>query len=65
METLIIILLVISMLVVLAIMVMGLFALAKGGDFHKQHGNRLMQWRVNAQGVAIFLVLLLAFVRGV
>ncbi len=64
METFLIILLGISLVVVLGVLFTGLFAFVKGGDFHRKHGNRLMQWRVTAQAVAVVLVLLLVLARA-
>ena len=63
MELILIILLAISLFIVLAILVAGLFAFVKGGAFHRKHGNRLMQLRVTAQAIAIILVLLLVIGR--
>jgi hypothetical protein len=64
METLLIILLALSLLAVLGVLFTGLFAFVRGGDFHKKHGNKLMQWRVKAQALAIGIVLLLVLVRA-
>lgn len=44
-----------AMLAVLGILVLGLFSMAKGGEFNKKYGNRLMQARVTLQGVALAL----------
>lgn len=63
METILIILLALALIAVLGVLVAGLFAFVKGGDFHAKHGNKLMQMRVTAQAVAIVLVLLLVVVR--
>jgi predicted membrane metal-binding protein len=63
METLLVILLAISLLAVLGVLFTGLFAFVKGGEFHRKHGNRLMQLRVTAQAVAVTLVLLLVLIR--
>ena len=52
------ILMVIAMIAVLASLAVGLFGMVKGGDFNKQHGNRLMRLRVTLQGLALaFFVL--------
>lgn len=64
METLLIILLALSLLAVLGVLLTGLFAFVKGGEFHAKHGNKLMQWRVKAQALAIGVVLLLVLVRA-
>ena len=63
METLLIILLALSLIAVLVVLFTGLFAFVKGGDFHRKHGNRLMQLRVTAQALAVFFVLLLVLWR--
>ena len=41
----------------------GIFSMAKGGDFNKKHGNKLMQARVILQGVA-FALLALAYLSS-
>ena len=64
METLLTILLSLSLLAVLGVLFTGLFAFVKGGEFHEKYGNKLMQWRVKAQSLAIGIVLLLVLVRA-
>ncbi|MEM6649107.1 MAG: twin transmembrane helix small protein [Pseudomonadota bacterium] len=39
----------------------GIYSLAKGGDFAKQHSNKLMRLRVTAQAIAIALLMLFVF----
>ena len=63
METILIILLAVSLLAVLGVLITGLVAFVKGGEFHRKHGNRLMQLRVTTQAIAVFIVLLLVLVR--
>jgi len=41
---------------VLVVLMLGLFALAKGGA-DRSRSNKLMQWRVALQGVAILVIL--------
>ena len=36
----------------------GLFAMIRGGEFNRRHGNQLMRWRVGMQAVAIALIVL-------
>lgn len=48
-------LLITAMLATLAVLVIGLFAMARGGEFNERHGNRLMWWRVRLQVVALVL----------
>lgn len=44
----------------------GIYSLAKGGSFAKANSNKLMRWRVMAQGIAIALmaVFLIAIGKG-
>lgn len=51
----------IALLATLAILGAGIYSLAKGGDFAKEHSNKLMRWRVMAQAVAIALMMLFLF----
>ena len=50
--------LVVALTSVLAVMGLGLFSMAKGGEFNKKYGNKLMQARVMLQGVALGLLAL-------
>jgi hypothetical protein len=53
MNKLFVILMVIAMLAVLGVLVLGIFSMAKGGEFNKKYGNRLMRWRVGLQAAAL------------
>ncbi len=57
-------LMIISMVLVLASLVVGLFAMVKGGEFNKKYGNKLMRWRVTLQGVALALFALAVMAQG-
>jgi len=57
------VLLALALLVVLGILFTGLVAMARGGEFNRKYGNRLMRWRVIAQAGALVL-LALAFLIG-
>lgn len=58
------ILVAIACLVVVGILALGIGAFAKGGEFNRKHSNRLMRYRIVAQGVAVALILLFIAVRG-
>jgi hypothetical protein len=48
----------VAMGAVLAVLLLGIFSMAKGGDFNKKYGNKLMRARVILQAVALgFFVL--------
>lgn len=56
MNTFTIIALILSLIAVTAVMGLGVFAMAKGGEFNKKYGNKLMRLRVMLQGVALALL---------
>ena len=51
----------IAILAVTVFLGLGIYSLAKGGEFAKNNSNKLMRARVTAQAVAIALLLLLAY----
>ena len=55
MGTLMPIILAVALLAVLGVLFAGLVSMARGGEFNRKHGNRLMRWRVALQGLAIVL----------
>lgn len=57
-------LIVLAVLAVLAILVTGIGGFARGGEFNRKHGNRLMRWRIAAQAIAIALILLFLWWRS-
>jgi len=58
------ILLILSMLGVVGILGAGFFSMAKGGEFNKKYGNRLMRWRVIMQGAALLFFALAVATRS-
>ena len=46
---------------VLVVLIIGIIAMLKGGDFNKRWGNKLMRARVALQGLAVILILLTAY----
>ena len=59
MDTLIIILLAISVILVVGALVGGLVAMARGGTLGPQRSNMFMRYRILFQGIAILLVIIL------
>lgn len=53
-----------AMLVVLVILATGIGGFARGGEFNRKNGNRLMRWRIIVQAVALALIMLLIWLRG-
>ncbi len=48
-------LVIVAAMITLAVLVTGIFAMARGGEFNRKHSNRLMRLRVIAQGIALAL----------
>ena len=57
-------LLIIALALVVGILFLGLFSMARGGEFNRKYGNMFMRFRVAAQLVAIVLVLVLVFLMS-
>jgi ABC-type glycerol-3-phosphate transport system permease component len=51
-------LLIIAMMITLGVLLLGLFSMARGGEFNKRNANKFMRWRVIAQGIAILLFII-------
>lgn len=62
-KTLFIVMLV-SIGVVVAILMTGIGGFARGGEFNRKHGNRMMRWRLYAQAAAIAILLLFVWWRA-
>ncbi|ABL70635.1 twin transmembrane helix small protein [Paracoccus denitrificans] len=57
-------LLAICCLAVVVILATGIGGFAKGGEFNRKQGNRIMRWRIIAQAIAIAVFLLYLWVRS-
>lgn len=49
---------------VLVILMIGIGSFAKGGEFNKKNANRLMRYRIYAQGFAVLLIVMFAWLRS-
>lgn len=49
---------------VAAVLVMGLISFMREGPSHRRRSNRLMQWRVGLQFLAVILVVLFVALKG-
>ncbi|EKD61384.1 MAG: hypothetical protein ACD_54C00264G0003 [uncultured bacterium] len=54
----------IACFVVLIILMIGIGGFAKGGEFSRNHSNRLMRYRIIAQAVAVILIVGFAYFRS-
>jgi hypothetical protein len=61
MASFLMILLMVVMLSILVVLGLGMVGVARGGS--PQRSNRLMQWRVGLQGVALLIFVLLMMTR--
>ena len=53
-----------ALLAVLAILATGIGGFARGGEWNRRHGNRMMRWRIIAQAVAVALIMLFVWLGG-
>ncbi len=53
-----------SVLVVTVILAVGIGGFARGGEWNRKHGNRMMRWRLIAQAVAIVIIMIVVAWRG-
>lgn len=63
-QTLLFYVMIASMLVVVGILMFGISAFAKGGEFSLKYSNKAMQARVVAQFVAILIIVGFAYLSG-
>ena len=54
----------VALLVTAVVLGFGIYSLARGGAFAKENGNKLMRFRVIAQGVAIGIMALFLILIG-
>lgn len=52
-----------ALALVLGVLIVGILGMAKGGEFNRKYGNKLMRLRVIFQFVALALILLAAYLR--
>lgn len=64
MNTLFIIMMAIAMIATLIVLVIGIAAMIKGGEFNKKYGNKLMNARVFLQGIALLFLALAIMSQG-
>lgn len=64
MSTLLIIVLIASMGLALFAVIAGMLVMAKGGESSKKYSNRLMQFRVSMQAVALLSFIMLILTSG-
>ena len=58
------ILLVLAMAATLGVLFVGLFSMARGGEFNRRNANKLMRARIICQAVALAIFALLMLVIG-
>ena len=46
------------------VLTVGIGAFAKGGEFNKKYGNKMMRWRIIGQLIAVALILIFIYVRS-
>lgn len=59
-----IVLLVLAMVATLGVLFLGLFSMARGGEFNQRNSNKLMRARIVCQAVALAIFALLMVMMG-
>lgn len=49
---------------VVVILATGIIGFARGGEFNRRHGNRMMRWRIIAQFIALVLIMSFLWLHG-
>ena len=57
------VLLALALAMTLGVLFAGLITMARGGETNRKYGNRLMRWRVIAQGSALVIFALAVMLR--
>ena len=50
-------------LAVVGVLAIGIGGFAKGGEFNRRNGNRMMRWRLGLQAVAVVLIVAFVYLR--
>jgi hypothetical protein len=53
----------IAALGVVVVLLIGIMGFARGGEFNRKHGNRMMRYRIYAQALAVALILAFVYFR--
>lgn len=53
----------IAALAVVVVLLVGIMGFARGGEFNRKHGNRMMRYRIYAQALAVALILAFVYFR--
>ncbi|MEM1272717.1 MAG: twin transmembrane helix small protein [Pseudomonadota bacterium] len=50
-------------LAVLAVLILGINAFRRGGEYNRSNANRLMRWRLGLQALAVVIILVAIYIR--
>ena len=51
----------VALAAVIVVLIIGVFAMSRGGEFNRKYGNKMMRLRVALQLIAVVLILLFVF----
>jgi len=64
MSGIVVILLFVAMIATVAVLVVGVTAMARGGEFNRRYSNKLMRARIVLQAIALLLFAIIVFFIG-
>ena len=53
----------IACLAVLAVLMLGINAFRRGGDYNRNNANRFMRWRLGLQALAVVVIVVVIYFR--
>ncbi len=54
---------IVACLAVLAVLVLGINAFRRGGEYNRNNANKLMRWRLGLQAVAVVIIVVAIYIR--
>lgn len=55
---------ILASIAVAVVLMIGIGGFARGGEFNRKHGNRMMRWRLYAQAIAVALIVAFVYFRS-
>lgn len=53
----------IACLAVLVVLLLGINAFRRGGEYNRNNANKLMRWRLGLQAVAVIIIVVAIYIR--
>ncbi|MEM9755851.1 MAG: twin transmembrane helix small protein [Pseudomonadota bacterium] len=54
---------IVACLAVLVVLLLGINAFRRGGEYNKNNANKLMRWRLGLQALAVIIIVVVIYIR--